>query len=432
MKSFLKNIIVWILQAEALLVIRKYRPKIVAITGSVGKTSTKDAIFTVLSNFFFVRKSEKSFNSEIGVPLTILGLPNGWDSPFIWAKNIVRGLALILLPNHYPKWLVLEIGADRPGDIKKITTWIIPDIAVLTTLGRVPVHVEFFPSIESLIEEKSNLAKALTSNGVLVLNSDDENTLSLRDLVYTKPICYGFGENAAIRSTHYAIWYDEVDGKPRGINFKVGWENSIVPIHLSGVVGVQHVYPILAALAVAVSQGLNMVLASGALENFSPPRGRMNLLEGKNSSLIIDDSYNSSPIAAEEALKTLGEIRATRGRKIAVLGDMMELGRYSSEEHRKLGSKVSEVCEALVTVGIRARFIAEGALKKKMAKRSIYIFDTTEEAAEFLKDFVQADDIILVKGSQSVRLERAVLGIMAHPERRKEFLIRQEDEWQRR
>src|SRR3990167_8276508 len=119
LKQIFKKIIIYLLILESKLTLKKYKPKIVAITGNIGKTSAKDAIFTVLSSAYFVRKSEKSFNSEIGIPLTILGLPNGWSNIFIWIYNIFDGLKLIFLKNHYPKWLVLEIGADRPGDIEK-------------------------------------------------------------------------------------------------------------------------------------------------------------------------------------------------------------------------------------------------------------------------------------------------------------------------
>ena len=180
MKSIFKKIVVAILEWEAVLVLKKYKPMIVAVTGSVGKTSTKDAIFTVMSSHFFVRKSEKSFNSEIGVPLTILGCNNAWSNPILWVKNIIEGLMLIVLGNHYPKWLVLEVGADRPGDIERIAKWLKPDVVVMTTLPDVPVHVEYFDSPEDVIKEKEYLISALKPKGVLVLNYDDEKVRGLQ------------------------------------------------------------------------------------------------------------------------------------------------------------------------------------------------------------------------------------------------------------
>ena len=166
MKSFLKTIITSILTVEARLVLWKYKPKIVAVTGSVGKTSTKDAIYTILKHHGIVRKSQKSFNSEIGIPLTILNCDNGWSNPFIWSKNIIEGLLLLLLPNKYPEILVLEVGADRPGDIKKVSQWLKPDVVVFTAIGKTPVHVEYFSSTDELVSEKANLVRALKPDGV--------------------------------------------------------------------------------------------------------------------------------------------------------------------------------------------------------------------------------------------------------------------------
>ena len=138
MKNIFKKLITYILRIEAKLVLWKYHPKIVAITGSVGKTSTKDAVFAVISGISYVRKSEKSFNSEIGLPLTILGVPNGWNNPVIWFKNIVTGLKLIFLRNKYPKWLVLEVGIGHPGDMKKTAAWLRTDAVIMTAIGETP------------------------------------------------------------------------------------------------------------------------------------------------------------------------------------------------------------------------------------------------------------------------------------------------------
>src|SRR5690606_26085163 len=124
---------------QAKTILSKYKPKVVAITGSVGKTSTKDAVYLVLTNFFTVRKSQKSFNSEIGVPLTIIGCGSGWNSAYLWLKNILKGFSLIIFKHKYPEWLVLEVGADRPGDIKSIAKWLKPDVVVITRISEVPV-----------------------------------------------------------------------------------------------------------------------------------------------------------------------------------------------------------------------------------------------------------------------------------------------------
>ena len=155
----------------------RHKPKIIAVTGSVGKSTTKDAIYAVLSGSLHVRKSEKSFNGDVGVPLTILGCENGWKNPLKWLINIAKGLWLVLIPQSYPEWLVLEVGADRPGDIKRIARWLKPDIAVLTAIPETPAHVEFFASPDELMKEKLSLAESLKPGGTLVLYGDDSRML---------------------------------------------------------------------------------------------------------------------------------------------------------------------------------------------------------------------------------------------------------------
>ncbi len=430
MKSIFKNIIVYVLEWESRLVLQKYKPKIVAVTGSVGKTSTKDAIYTILSPHLFVRKSEKSFNSEIGVPLTILGCQNGWNNPLAWFRNIMHGLELIVFKNNYPKCLVLEVGADKPGDIKRTTKYVKPDVTVVTRIGAVPVHVEFFPSRDDLITEKGYLVKALKKDGTLILNVDDEDVIKFKTDIKNKVITYGIINPADITASNERIIYEEVEGlkKPVGFGFKVNFGGNSVPLMLRGVLGLQHLYPVLAAVAVGSSQNLNMVEITQAMSDHLPPRGRMNLLDGIHNSSIIDDTYNASPIALNEALDAFSKIEVT-GKKIAVLGDMMELGKFSNEEHKNAGQHVASLASLLVTVGLRARLMAEGAAGVGMKKRSIVSFDNSHEAADYVKKGVKKGDLVLVKGSQSTRMERVVEAILENPEMKGELLVRQEPEW---
>lgn len=429
MKDFFKKIIVKIIEWEARLVLKRYKPKIVAVTGNVGKTTTKDAIFTALSSFFFVRKSDKSFNSDIGVPLTILGLPNAWNNPIYWLINIFKGLKIVILPNKYPKWLVLEVGADRPGDIKKISSWLRPDIVVITRFSNVPVHVEFFGSKEAVVKEKSFLVKALKKDGVLILNADDVDVMSYSTESYIKPITYGMSKSANISGSEYHIIYN---GRvPSGITFKIDYVGNCIPVVVEGVLGLSHIYPILAGIAVGVSQNLNPVKLSESFVKYKAPNGRMNILKGLNSSTLIDDSYNSSPIALEEALNSL-EIIRTAGRKIAVLGDMLELGKFSVEEHKRLGKRVAQVADILVAVGLRGKIFAESALKSRMGKRKVFLFENSSEAGGFLKGEVEKDDVVLIKGSQGVRMEKVTKALIAEPELAKELLVRQDEEWSKR
>lgn len=437
LKKILKHIIISILTLEARLVLRKYKPKIVAITGNIGKTTSKDAAYTVLSSAFFARKSEKSFNSEIGIPLTILGLPNAWSDFFSWIRNIIDGLKLIILKNHYPKWIVLEVGADRPGDIESVSRWLSPDVVVMTHLPDVPVHIEFFDSVEEVIEEKSNLIKALKENGVFVVNSDDKKALALKCLAEDLPageagrkvFTYGFSSGSSIIASCENTVYEE--GKPKGITFRVDYSGNSVPVEIDGVLGKQHIYPILSALAVGISQGLNIISIGQSLRGHITPPGRMKLIEGINNSIIIDDSYNSSPEALKEALNTLADVNVA-GKKIAVLGDMMELGNHSADEHLKIGKLAASTVDILITVGIRAKYIAQGAHEQKMKKKDIFEFSDSKRTGEKLAKILQDGDIALVKGSQSVRMERIVERVMAQPEKKFKLLVRQEEEWSRR
>ena len=389
----------------------------------MGKTSTKDAIFTVMSEGFFVRKSEKSFNSEIGVPLTILGCNNAWNNPIFWAKNIIEGLMLIILKNHYPKWLVLEVGADRPGDIKDITKWLKPDVVVVTAFPDVPVHVEYFDSPEEVIEEKEYLVKALKHDGVLILNQDDEKVQAFRHEYNNKVITFGFNDGATIKASH-----DTFNVHKRQTSFRIDSKGSSIPVIINGSLGRQHIYSAIAAFAVGFSQGLDLSSTSSAYENHEIPPGRMRVINGINKSTIIDDSYNSSPAAVKEALVVLKSISIS-GRRFAVLGDMMELGTYSMEEHRKVGVQVAESSDILITVGVRARSIAESAIKSGMGKNDTFHFENSFEAGKELVQMLEKNDVVLIKGSQSIRMERIVKEIMAHPEQAGELLVRQDKEW---
>jgi UDP-N-acetylmuramoyl-tripeptide--D-alanyl-D-alanine ligase len=432
MKQFLKQTIITIITWQAKQVIKKYKPQIVGVTGSVGKTSSKDAIYTVFKKSFKVRKSDKSFNSEIGIPLTILGCPNAWSDLGAWTLNILHGFGLIIFKKKYPKWLVLEIGADRPGDISSVCKWLNPDVAVITRFSKVPVHVEFFESPEDVMKEKSNLVWALKSDGTAILNQDDEDVLAIKQKTKNKVITYGMDEMADVNASNYSILYDKKHPyTPTGIAFKINYERNSVPITLPGSIGKAHIYPLLSAAAAGISQGINLVTISEALHEHISPPGRMKLIEGNRKSIIIDDTYNSSPVAMAEALSTLEALKKKRY-KIAVLGDMLEIGKYSVDEHKKVGKRVHEVAEILITVGLRSQHIAEGALEAGMSEKNIFQFEKSREAGKFLEQILEEGDVVLVKGSQGVRMEKVIEEIMAHPEAKDRLLVRQDDQWKNR
>lgn len=426
MKALIRHIVTVILETEARLVLRKYRPKIIAVTGSVGKTSTKDAIFAVVGEALVARKSMKSFNSEIGLPLTILNCENGWSNPFLWLKNIIKGFVLIATRMHYPKWLVLELGAGKPGDIARATALVTPDIAVITRFGEVPVHVEFFKNPDELFDEKTNLVRALRPTGALIVNADDERVLALKEKTKAISLTYGLNEGAMFRATNIQIAYE--NGVPSGTTFKLEYDGNVFPVDMRGVLGVQPVYSALAAIAVGAYLKLNIVDIIGRLSSYESPAGRMRIIPGLKGSTIIDDTYNASPVAAVAAVQALKNIK-TKGRRIAVLGDMLELGKFTIEEHKKLGQQAGSFCDLILAVGPRAKYIVEGALDADMSEKNILEFDDSHLAGKYLESILGAGDVILVKGSQGVRMEHAVEETMAEPTRAGELLVRQEEEW---
>lgn len=428
MKSLFKKLVVTILTLEASMLLKKHKPTIIAITGSVGKTSTKDAIYAAIKNSTLARKSEKSFNSDIGVPLTVLGLPNGWNNPFIWTKNIIDGFLMVLFQKHYPTVLILETGIDRPGDMERLTKWLSPDIVVLTRLPSVPVHVEYFSSPEEVTAEKLKLVDALKPTGVLIFNNDD--IIIQRHLGEVRNKMVGFSRYLV---TDFTVTSDNivyVDNHPVAIEFIVNHKDSHYTVRIKDVVGAQQVYACSAAMAVASVLGLSLDAAVDGLLNFNSPPGRMRLITGLKSSVLIDDTYNSSPTAAEAALETLKEIKFAK-RKIAVLGDMLELGKYSSNEHEQIGTQVASSADMLIAVGVRARKIAAGALAGGMPESNILQYDDAARAGKELQGILQSGDVVLVKASQGIRAEQIVEEVMADPESAPQLLVRQDRTWKR-
>ncbi len=390
MKQFFKTAVTKILTAEARGALRRRGPVVIAITGSVGKTSTKDAVAAAISGATdaTVRKSEKSFNSEIGVPLAILGLSNAWSSPLGWIKNIIGGYFAAHSKN-FPEILILEIGADHPKDISSIAKWLKVDVVVFTRMADVPVHVEFFESPIKVLEEKLSLIGALKKNGTIVVNSQDQKFL-----------------RAAKNSGKKFVEYGEKGSAPQEL-------------------------AALAALAVASVIGFDVGKAKQSLYSHESPAGRMKILKGINGSTIVDDTYNSSPIAVISALHALKNMK-TDGRRIAVLGDMRELGAYSVKAHYDAGKLVAKSADILFAVGHSAKDFARGAKDGGLAPAKIYEFLNSIEAGRKLCEILRVGDIALIKGSQGMRMEKAVAIVMEEKTRVKELLVRQEKEWERR
>lgn len=423
-KQFFKKIIVTLLRAEARLILWKYKPKILAVSGTVGKTSTKEAAALVFGAEFGVRKSEKSYNSEVGVPLTIIGAKTGWANLFLWALILLKGIKSLFAKSNYPQWLILEMGVDREGDMERLVSYIKPDIAIITAVGAVPSHVEYFKDLEDLLGEKAKLVYALKEEGWAILNGDDDKVLSLKAKAKANVLTYGFSDGLDLMASNYKMTQN-------GITFKIDYKGNIIPIRLHNVFGRHYVYMALASLAAGVSQGLNLIKTSELLSNMRPLAGRLNLIKGAKSSLIFDDTYNSSPIALEAAIETLVEFPARR--KVAVLGDMLELGRHTIDAHKEAGRIIREKkIDLLFTVGPRSKFTAEEVRARGFNPENIFEFSIADEAGEAVKEKIQEGDLILVKGSQAMRMEKVVEKIMAKPELKEQLLVRQEKEWSRR
>ncbi len=425
-RDIFRQLVVWVLTKEARLVLAKYKARVVVVTGSVGKTSTKDALYAALKTHTFVRKSEKSYNSDIGVPLTVLGVPNGWGNAWRWVKNVIEGALLMLMTTPYPRWLVIELGADRPGDISRTLRWVVPDVVVCTTFPSVPVHVEFYESPQAVVAEEMFPVQQLRPGGVAVLNADDlaQRSLAVPDGV--RVVTYGFAKGATVRGSRYHV--SKKNGLATGITFDVHYDEASVSVQIPGVIGKTHAMAVLAGIAGAVAAGAPFEKMGEIGGAYEAPPGRLHLVPGRDGSLILDDTYNASPRAAEEALAAL--TNATHaGKRIAVLGDMLELGKYSAEAHEQVGALVPASADLLVTVGVRARGIAAGALKSGLPETSIVQFERGSDAADYLLKEIKKGDVILIKGSQGMRLERVVAALMKDPADAPRLLARQDPEW---
>lgn len=422
MKSLLERI----LASAARYTLRRYRPKVVAITGSVGKTSTKEAVFAVLSNRYRVRRSEKNYNTEIGVPVTILGIPHYGRNALGWLWGISRAYTKAWVRSPaYPDILVLEMGADRPGDIGYLAGIAPPSVSVITAIGETPVHVEFFAGPQELAEEKARLIAALPPEGRAVLNGDDPVVRGMSSRTKARAMTFGFRKDATMRIQGYHL---EASGSAPGIRFELLYSGEASPVVLSNTFGEQQAYAAAAAACVGVVFRMRLRDICRALGRYEAPAGRLKLLRGNKQSLILDDTYNASPIATLAALEVLAAFPARR--RIAVLGDMLELGAYTEAAHRAVGERAAAVADLFAGVGERMKFAFDEA-SHSARRPEMHWFATGQEAGPALDALLQPGDVVLVKGSQGMRMERVVEEIMAEPQRAGELLVRQTVDWKR-
>lgn len=427
MKRLLLRILQWKLTFLAKRVLRRYAPVVVGVAGSVGKTSSVQAIALALGRDYRVGQTLRSYNQDLGVPLSILREETGYRSLWRWIAIACRGmwLAFGTRDAQYPNLLVLELGADSPGDLDRLMAWVRPRIGVLT--AATVEHVEYFGSVDAAIAEERKVVTKLPKSAIAVINADDPNVLVAASVCKARVVQYGLHEGLDVTMTNPGIVGSDAH-TVQGVGAKVAVGGSSVPIVVRETLGRHSLYAVGAGFAVAHALDVNLTHASEQLRTYQPPAGRMRLIPGLKNTMVIDDTYNSSPAAAVAAVDTLHELSAP-GRKYCVLGDMRELGSVSEDEHRKLGAHVVGKADVLVTVGEQAKWIANGAREHGFADDRILSFDKPDGVGNFLQDRIQPGDVILVKGSQGIRCEKVVKEIMAEPLRAAEVLTRQYAPW---
>ena len=422
----MKKALSFVLAFLARKIISKHKPKIIGVTGSFGKSSVKETIFHVLhTNGKKVRRSRGSFNNEFGLPLAVIDDFNHSGGAIFYLSAIIKGLVVWLLKSEYPQILVLEYGADKPNDIKYLASLIRPDIAVITGISYVPAHVEFYPSPEAVADDAFDLIKSLTKTGVVILNADDELTLKMADKTDNQILLYGFSPQSDFAISQFSNRF--AGNTPLGIAFHLKTAQESTPIIIDSVLGKGAACSAAAASACASVFKINLNQTAKSMTSLKTIAGRARIIEGINDSWIIDDTYNSSPSAVSEALVALKSSPAKR--KIAVLGGMMELGKYSDEAHDKLGREAVESADLIIGIGERGKRIVSAVAENE--KETMW-FSSSVLAAPEIKKLVRQGDLILVKGSQSVRTEHIVKTLMKNPNMANSLLVRQYGNWLKR
>ncbi len=348
--------------------------QVVGITGSIGKTTTKEFTSSLLAEKYTVLKSKGNFNNHLGLPLSLLNLTR---------KHEIA---------------VLEMGMSHQGEIQALTQIAPPDVAVILNIK--PVHLEFFESIEDIALAKKEILQGTHSYGTAVLNADDQRVLEMAKDWNGKKILFGHTKQCDIRAQKKKRMGME------GIIFQLSYGPESAEVKLPFLYD-SYLENFLAALGVAYAYSVPFKNILDHIPNLEPflQRGVHHRLEGNIH--LIDDSYNSNPAALESVLESLGVSPCER--KIAVLGDMLELGNLEAEFHRQAGREVAKNnWNLLITVGPLGRYMAEGALLEGLKRDSIFSFDNSSEAAAKIGELIQKGDLILIKGSRGTRMEKIV------------------------
>ena len=345
---------------------RTLNPKTIGITGSVGKTTTREMIAKILATKYTTHSAKKNYNNLIGLPLTILEM--GEDVEFA----------------------VVELGINTVGEMERLSEIAAPDVAVITSIA--PVHTEGLGSVENILSEKVKITNHMPPDSPVIINADCDELVSVADKINRRVITFGIN-----RGDYKPIELSFVDGKAsftfRGISFKLN------------ALGRGAVYSALAAIAVADFFDVPLVIASKALELFEPPPSRLNLIKAGNVT-IIDDSYNSNPVALDEALDVLAMLDAKR--KVAVLGDMLELGEYEEMYHRKVADLIKKHgVDVAFLFGPRMELANARALEMGLDSKILWFVDPEKLETQLLEE-VRDGDLILVKGSNAMGMKRFV------------------------
>ena len=343
--------------------------KVVGITGSVGKTTVREALSQVLGRRYATFESPRNFNSEIGLPLALLGLS----------------------PQH--EWAVMELGPYDLQEMQLLCDIARPDVGVVTNVG--PTHLERYGSLDAIEEAKGTLPASLGPNGLAVLNADDERTLRMRRRTQARVLTFGLGRTADVRAG------DVLEHGLDGLTFTLHLHKEAVAVR-TPLAGAHHVITALAAATVAAGAGFNATEIAEALATLRTG-SRLKPRRSFSGALILDDTYNAAPLSMKAALDFLAQIP---GRRVAVLGDMLELGSEEEAGHREVGAYAVGRCDRIVAVGERARTIANGAWDA--GHTQIQWFQDKESATATLRQEVGADDVVLIKASHGLALETVV------------------------
>jgi UDP-N-acetylmuramoyl-tripeptide--D-alanyl-D-alanine ligase len=347
--------------------------RVIGITGSVGKTTTKELTHSVLAQRYKTLKSEGNYNNEIGLPLTLLQIKSQYERA------------------------VLEMGMYTSGEISLLCELAKPQIGVVTIIGA--VHMEWLGSIEAIAAAKQELIESLPSgpDGVAILNIDDPLVMAMADHTQASIFTYGLDEKAD-------LWADNIVSIGLdGIRFALHYNNERLNVQVP-LLGRHSVHTALRAAAVGLVEELSWEEIVAGLQDLGSQL-RLVVVPGPRDSIILDDTYNSSPESAVAALNLLADLD---GRRIAVLGDMLELGPVEETSHRLVGRRVRDVANVLLTVGQRGRLIAEEALAFGMPPDHVHIVEVSDEAIPILERVIEHGDFVLVKGSRGVHLDRII------------------------